>query len=56
MRKTQRVEEGFANTRRTGYFAAQTIRQKELAIQREVAKKTQTTMIDGVPIGDIKPV
>ena len=22
MRKTQRVDEGFANTRRTGYFAA----------------------------------
>ena len=56
MRKTQRVDEGFANTRRTGNFAAKTIRAKEVAIQREEAKKTQTAMIDGVPIGDIKPV
>lgn len=34
MRKTQRVDEGFANTKRTGHFAAQTIRAQENAIER----------------------
>lgn len=56
MRKTQRVDEGFANTRRTGYFAAKTVRAQEIAIQREREKQQQTAMIDGVPVGDIKPV
>lgn len=56
MRKTQRVDEGFTNTRRTGYFAAKTIKATEVAILREKEKQYQTAMIDGVPVGDIKAV
>mmetsp|Transcript_35903 Transcript_35903/g.47235 ORF Transcript_35903/g.47235 Transcript_35903/m.47235 type:complete len:155 (+) Transcript_35903:547-1011(+) len=56
MRKTQRVDEGFANTRRTGYFAAKQVKAHETMIQRERAKQQQTAMIDGIPVGEIKPV
>ena len=56
MRKTQRVDEGFTNTRRTGYFAVKQVRMQEEAIKREQDKRTQTAMIDGVPVGEIKPV
>lgn len=50
------MDEGFANTRRTGYFAAKQVRVEEMTMQREQAKQKQTAMIDGVPVGDIKPV
>jgi len=56
MRKTQRIDEGFANTRRTGYFAARQEKSKENAIARLKQKQQQTAMIDGIPVGDIKPV
>jgi len=34
MRKTQRVEEGFHNTRRTGHFAAKQVKMHETAMKR----------------------
>ena len=56
MRKTQRHETGFANTKRTGYFAAKDMQRTMRAIEHEKAKQSQTQTIDGVPVGDIKAV
>lgn len=56
MRKTERHQTGFNNTKMTGLFAkkAQDANAKILTRQRERESQTQT--IDGVPVGDIVPV
>ena len=56
MRKTQRHETGFQNTKRTGAFAAREMQRTMRAIEQEKAKQSQTQTIDGVPVGDIKAV
>ena len=43
-------------TRRTGYFAKKEIEKNERAVNMERAKQSQTQMIDGIPVGDIKAV
>ena len=56
MRKTQRHETGFQNTKRTGYFAAREMQRTMRALEEEKAKQTQVHTIDGVAVGDIKAV
>ena len=55
-RKTERYEGGFELTRRTGYFAKKEIEKNERHQDMERAKQSQTQMIDGIPVGDIKAV
>jgi hypothetical protein len=40
MRKTQRHETGFQNTKRTGYFAAREMQRTMRALEEEKAKQT----------------
>jgi hypothetical protein len=56
MRKTERYDGGFQNTRRTGYFAQKALQKSVRDLDRERAKQSQTQTIDGVPVGDIKSV
>lgn len=56
MRKTERHEQGFEMTRRTGYFAHKDQARAEKAVLAEHQRQTQTTMIDGVPVGEITAV
>jgi len=52
-RKTERVVDGFQNTKRTGTYAARTIKQADREMNR---LKSMRTNKDGTVVGDIKAV
>ena len=55
-RKDERFETGFNKTRQTGYFAHKQMQQTLRNTQIKDNQQQNQQTIDGVPIGDIKPV
>jgi len=53
-RKVVRHEVGFMNTKKTGNFAAQTLRAQEKEQQRVSVRQSRTQLVGGMDVGEVK--